>query len=1150
MMKYFLMFVICSMISLQALSQLSNIRQKKVATLGSIILDSNSMVPGTLFLPGVDSTFYTIDYTSATLTWLRPFTTDSITIQYRSFPFKLGISKQRFRFDSIQNNFIPVQPATTNRENREDGLFNFGKLNYNGSLGRSISVGNNQDAVFNSQLNMQLSGYIGDSILLAAAITDNNIPIQPDGNTQQLNEFDQVLLQFKKDKWSLDLGDIDLRQNSSPFLSFYKRLQGVAWQQQLLNTDKIKTKIMASGAIAKGRFTRNILQGLEGNQGPYRLTGANNEFFFVVLANTEKVFIDGVQLQRGEDQDYVINYNTAEITFTPKQMITKDKRIQIEFEYADRNYLNTLVYASAQTDIGSKFSFGISVFNQSDARNSPINQTLDNPQKQFLSGIGDSVQNALYPSAIKDSFDVNKILYRQVDTVYNGNTSTIYIYSNNPDSILYQLSFLETGVNKGNYIPLFNATNGKVFQWVQPIDGQPQGNYEPAILLVTPKQLRIVSGNLLWHFDSSTQIQSYIAYSTNDINRFSSADKENDNGIAAKMMVQHHRKVSIFKKEDKLLINLGYEYAGENFRTIERLRSVEFYRDWGLNFLPSFTSEKIPSAEIMLSDSNTHVFKYKYSSYTRGDGYDGKRNELQHEINVQGWLLQTQLQQTSFSTNTEKGFFWRPTILGSKTFTQFKNISVGGQYQMEYNESRYKNTDSITTASFGFDVLTGWVKTDEQKPNKFGFTYFTRSDLLPIGKDLIRSDRSRNYTVQAELLENANHQWRISTTYRELRLLSTIPISGLVPEKTLLGRTEYTVREWNGFLTGQALYEAGSGQEQRRDFSYVEVPAGTGQYAWNDYNNDGIQQLNEFEIALFIDQAKFIRIFTPTNVFIKANYTQFNYAFTLNPGVWYKPTANKKRSLITRLQLQSSLQRFIKKASSSNLALNPFKGNINDTSLINLRYIVSNTLSYNRNSAVWGLDINQVLNYNKSILTYGFETQQQSNYTIKGRVNIAKAYTIETIQKIGKLQLTTPNFANRNYDIETTELNPKFSYTNGTLFRISGIYIWQQKKNKPEFGGEKSTSNSITTELRYNARNNTALTVGFTWNKIQYTGLTNSAVSYIMLEGLLPGNNYLWNVGFTRRLLNNLELSIEYEGRKPGETRVIHTGRASIRALL
>ncbi len=524
----------------------SNLRVKTVSTQAdSLQLDSVSILPTTFFIKNIESSFYRLDFVNAKLHWNKKPATDSVVIQYRVFPFNLTASKQRISYDSVVN-FFYVKPFVFNdgAGSIQKGIFNFGELKAEGSLGRQIGFGNSQDPVLNSSLNMQLSGMLGDSIEIQAAITDNNIPIQPDGTTQQLNEFDQVYLQFKKKNWQLNLGDIDIRQNKDYFLNFYKRMQGVSFQTKNKLSNRVDAATLVSGSIAKGKFTRNIFQGLEGNQGPYRLTGANNEFFFIVLANTERVFIDGQLLQRGEDQDYVINYNTAEVSFTPKRMITKDSRIQIEFEYADRSYLNSNLYLSQEFEIDKRLKLRLVFFNNSDAKNSTIQQSLDDKQKQFLSGIGDSIQLALFPSVTMDTFSAGKILYEKI--IVMPGVDSFYQYSTNPALAKYNLSFVNFGVGNGNYVPDFNGANGKVYKYVPPIGTQKQGSYEPAQILVTPKKQQIVNLGVDYAISKSAIVKAELATSNNDVNTFSVKDNGDDRGWAAKFQYNNS---SVLKSE-------------------------------------------------------------------------------------------------------------------------------------------------------------------------------------------------------------------------------------------------------------------------------------------------------------------------------------------------------------------------------------------------------------------------------------------------------------------------------------------------------------------------------------------------------------------------------------------------------------------------
>ena len=85
--------------------------------------------------------------------------------------------------------------------------------------------------------------------------------------------------------------------------------------------------------------------------------------------------------------------------------------------------------------------------------------------------------------------------------------------------------------------------------------------------------------------------------------------------------------------------------------------------------------------------------------------------------------------------------------------------------------------------------------------------------------------------------------------------------------------------------------------------------------------------------------------------------------------------------------------------------------------------------------------------------------------------------------------------------------------------------------------------------MRYNILSSGSISLKMTYASIRFNGNSNSAIGYTMLDGLLNGRNWLWSAGLDKRVSKNIEMSLEYEGRRPAGSNVIHTGRASLRAI-
>jgi len=162
-----------------------------------------------------------------------------------------------------------INPFIYTQKRQGTDIFRTDGLNKSGSISRGVSFGNSQDVVVNSSFNLQLSGKLSREIEILAVITDNNIPIQPEGNTQQIQEFDKVFIQLKYKRSRLIAGDFEFTRPASYFMNLYKKAQGGDFMTSFgLGRKKTRARpwtmdVHVAGAVAKGKFARNRIQGEE-----------------------------------------------------------------------------------------------------------------------------------------------------------------------------------------------------------------------------------------------------------------------------------------------------------------------------------------------------------------------------------------------------------------------------------------------------------------------------------------------------------------------------------------------------------------------------------------------------------------------------------------------------------------------------------------------------------------------------------------------------------------------------------------------------------------------------------------------------------------------------------------------------------------------
>lgn len=1038
--------------------------------------------------------------------------------------------------------------ANTNHDKNNNDFFSDG-LNKNGSISRGVSFGNNQNVVLNSNLNLQLSGKLSENINVLAAITDDNVPFQPQGNTQQLQEFDKVYIQLNDQRNKLIAGDFILNKPDAFLLSYYKRAQGANFSTgfDINKKDKSTLNTMVAAAVSKGKFARNVIQGIEGNQGPYRLRGSENELFIIVLSGTEKIYIDGQLLTRGQENDYVIDYNTAEVTFTAKRFITKDRRIIAEFQYADKNYARSmLVNTTEYKDLKNKLV--VNYYNESDNKNRPLQQQLNDADKLILANAGDSLLNAIAPGIDSIGYRADLILYAKKDTLIDGEFyNSVYYISNHPDSAFYQLTFSLVGNNNGNYIQTNSAANGRVFKWVAPENGIKQGNYEPLVLLVTPKRKQVLDLNYQYKPDSTLNIKIEAAFSENDLNTFSNKDDKNNQDIALKLSGEKKIKLRSSGNKPLYFITGGqYEQLNKNFTIIERYRSVEFERDWNLLGKKQTENQYIGGVILGLEKTNVGRIDFINQTFIEPNQTEGYQCKLNTQVNNEKWNVNHFASATFINQSISNDQFIRQRGIVSRKISKLKlSVKTDQEKNTKYAKSK---SDSLLPGSYQFNEWFIIASNADSTGNQYSINYSQRNDWLLKNNKLTKTAYAQGVGGSVEFIENRYFTLKNYIGYRELKILDST-LTAQKPDKNLVNRIEYTLRLLKSAIYTNTFYETSSGLELKKEYSYIQVAPGQGIYAWVDYNKNDIKELNEFEISQFPDQAQYIKVFTPTNSYIKVYGNQFNQIINLNPSSiikskewWAKAINYWSNQFSYRIDRKTSSTEFQDQ-------YNPFYRNVNDVFLQSLNSSFRNTLFFNKTGYVFGADYTyQDLN-NKTLLVNGYESRDNSSHTVRTRLNFNKWFSFNAEGSIGEKSNSSQLLSNRNFKILIKETEPKITYQQASDFRISLAYKYSLKENIVLKDSTQGLQHKISSELRYNKANKGSWQGRLSYYKIDFKGLENSPVAYEILEGLRPGNNLTWGISYQQNITSSLQLSINYDGRKPEGLKTVHIGNVTVRAI-
>ena len=1086
-------------------------------------LDHRFIVPGSVIvmmdsLVLDESSDYELDFLQGTLQFPNaPDPGHRLHVEYRSLPLTLPLSFRHWvSADTIpQLDTVTVAGRRYEPRRIQESQAYASQLQRSGTIFRGISIGTDQGMRLQSGLRLQVSGNIAPNINVVASLTDQNTPIQPEGDTQTLQEIDKVFVNLNMPGFRATLGDYVLRLEGTEFGNYSRKIQGA-----MGIAESARGSFSAAAAATRGEFTTQHFQGREGNQGPYQLTGTKGNREIIVLAGTERVWIDGEPMTRGEENDYVIEYGNGQITFTRNRLITDDSRITVDFEYSDQQYPKEIYGVRGELNLWEgRLKLLSSFLRESDNKDQPLETPLSDEDKEILALAGDNPDSALVSGITY--VGTGKGNYRKVDSA--GVVLYVYVGADSGD---HTARFSYVGQGNGDY--RFQGYG------IYSYEGAGEGSYLPVVYLPVASRHQTVTMASSLELADGVLIEGELGFSDRDLNTYSNVDDGDNIDVAfsGRVRVDHRPLKLLGAGLGEIGLEGRFRRVGDDFRAVGRVTEVEHGRKWGVDE-GVYWGERVGEIRGTYKPIPAWTIEGEWGDFIRGESFHSARKSVSTTL-VQPKYPQMAYRAELIETGQGQDFegYWlrqRGSVEG-RLWHLIPSIRYEGEHRREAEQDsiRYGFRFDEWTAGLEFRKkgIRGSIEESIRDDRVYGENHLKRNSLART--DRFRMDIGWFKGVSSSIM--VTHRFR---DYSE---------PGMMDQKADLADMKIKVAPGKRFFDGSLSYRYSSTQISEMVTDTIDVGEGLGGYRFDS---------NLGEIVPDPDGNLILRQIQ-TGTFLPVNELKLGGDIRMDGNrLWVKRKgllgvlgALKSRTLI-RIERRDRERDFIEVNRS---AFRPLWGS--DTTTVAGTLSLLQDVEYSHPSKRFSMRLRTRTNdsENHQVVREGLVRRLvERSVRIKSNPFQKMGIFFEYQNRDELKQYTARPASDRDIRLHAWTLEISFRPRQKIELGLkSKVRFAKDVHPDPS---QTAASVFLIPRLGYSFQGRGHLRAEMEIGEVQ-TESGDRTLPYEMLSGDQPGHTLRWNLLFTYRISGHVMANLNYRGRRePWRDRLIQTGQVEVRAF-